>query len=168
MQYAKPPFYETSRNVIMNNGAAFFFRKKIYLVACLFCLTVGAIYFSCAGLITHNVFVPTDAAYYNYLLDAFFHGRTNVTNTPNLLDLSLFENKWYLYWGPAPVLLVLPFYLISHLQVSDVLYDIICGTVNVVLFYAVMQEFKESFQISLSFTAEVFLVISFRLASATF
>src|SRR6195256_492745 len=142
---------------IITNRMVSFFKKKRYFVACLFCLTVGMIYFSCAGRITKNVFAPTDAGYYTYLLDAFFHGRTDVP-LAGQLDLSLFENKWYLYWGPAPVLLILPFYLLSHLQASDVLYTAIGGTVNVALFYGVMQAFKKCFQISLSLMAEAFLV----------
>jgi hypothetical protein len=115
-----------------------------------------------------NVFVPTENDYYNYLLDAFFHGRTNITNPPSLLDVSFFENKMYLYWGPAPALLILPFYLLSHLQASDVLYTAIAGTVNVALFYGVMQEFKKYFHLSLSLPAEAFLVLSFGLASPNF
>ena len=144
-----------------------FFRKKRYLVTCLFCLTSGAIYFYCAERITKNVFAPTWGNYYLYLLDAFFHGRTNVT-PPVQFDLFLFEHKWYMYWGPAPALLILPFYLLFHLQASDVLYTAIGGIVNVALFYAVMQAFKKCFQISLSWTAEAFLVLSFGLASPNF
>src|SRR5437879_11741402 len=107
-------------------------------------MIIGAIYFYCAVRITHNIFALTYEPYYTYLLDAFFHGRTNVT-PPNQFDLSLFENKWYLYWGPAPVLLILPFYLVFHLQVSNILYTIIGGSVNVMLFHNVMQEFKKYF-----------------------
>src|SRR6266567_1857712 len=128
------------------NGIAPFFRKNTNLVAFLLCITVGAIYFSFSVHITNNIFAPTYANYYTYLLDAFFHGRTNVTS-PSQYDLSLFQNKWYLYWGPAPALFILPFYLFSHLQASDIIYTAIAGTVNVALFYFVMQEFKKHFHI---------------------
>jgi hypothetical protein len=131
-------------------------------------LTIGAVYFYCALRITKNIFLPTDNDYYNYLLDAFFHGRTNLTNPPSLLDLSFFENKLYLYWGPAPAVFVLPFYLLFHLQASDVIYTAIAGTVNVVLFYAVMQAFKKYFHLALSLPTEAFLLISFGLASPNF
>ena len=131
------------------NSIVSFFRQKRYFVALLFCLIVGAIYFCCAEFIMKNVFAPTNNDYYTYLLDAFFHGRTNITPPPSQSDLSLFENKLYLYWGPAPVLLILPFYLISHLQASDILYTAIGGTINVALFYGVMQAFKNT-SISLS------------------
>src|SRR5437660_8149227 len=114
-----PSCKRASQRII--NSMASFFRKKPYLFGFLLCLTVSAIYFYCAAFITHNIFAPTNTDYYNYLLDSFFHGRTNIT-PPNHFDLSLFENKWYMYWGPAPALLILPFYLVSHLQASDVFY----------------------------------------------
>ena len=152
--------------MIMDSRVSFF-KKKRYCVAFLFCLIVGAIYFYCAVCIKGNIFVPTGTDYYIYLLDAFFHGRINIT--PSGYDgLSLFENKWYIYWGFAPILLILPFYLIFHLQASDVLYTAIGGTLNVALFYYVMQEFKKYFRLSLSWMAEAFLVLSFGLASPNF
>jgi hypothetical protein len=73
-----------------------------------------------------------------------------------------------MYWGPAPILFVLPFYLFSHLQASDMLYTAIAGTANVALFYGVMQEFKKYFHISLSLMADTFLLLSFALASPNF
>jgi hypothetical protein len=167
MYKQKKLFQKITQEMIMSN-TVFFFRKKRHLVALLFCLIVSTIYFYCAEFIMKNVFVPTNNDYYTYLLDAFFHGRTNITPPPSQIDLSLFENKWYLYWGPAPVLLILPFYLISHLQASDILYTAIGGTINVALFYGVMQAFKKYFHLSLSFTTEVFLLLSFGLASPNF
>src|SRR5579872_4330779 len=152
----KNNFHERTGQIIMNRSVSCF-RKKTHLVALLLCLIVGVVYFYCAVRIMKNVFVPTENDYYNYLLDAFFLGRINITNPPSLLDVSFFENKIYLYWGPAPVLLILPFYLLFHLQASDVLYTAIGGTVNVALFYGVMQEFKKYFHLSLSFPAEAFL-----------
>src|SRR6266849_4909568 len=131
------------------------------------CFIVCVIYFRFSAFISKNIFKPTIRDYYNYLLDAFFHGRVNVTS-PSQYDLSFFQNKWYMYWGPAPVLFVLPFYLFSHLQASDVLYTAIGGTMNVVLFYFVMQEFRKYFNISLTLIAEVFLLLSFSLASPNF
>src|SRR5437879_7980822 len=109
---------------ISPKSTASFFRKRTYLVALLFCLPVGSIYFYCAGRVTPNIFAPTWENYYTYLLDAFLHGHTNVTSSNNF-DLSEFENRWYFYAGPAPVLLVFPFYLLFHTQASDMLYTII-------------------------------------------
>jgi hypothetical protein len=87
---------------------------------------------------------------------------------PRWLDLSFFQKKWYMYWGPAPVLFILPFYLALHLKASDVLYTAIAGTANSALFYGVMQEFKKYFHISHSLIADTFLILSFALASPNF
>ncbi|PJA90773.1 MAG: hypothetical protein CO136_00705, partial [Candidatus Levybacteria bacterium CG_4_9_14_3_um_filter_36_7] len=60
------------------------------------------------------------------------HGRVNVT-PPATYDLSLFQGKWYLYWGPAPLLFIWPFYLIWGLKASDVLFTMLGGFTNVIL-----------------------------------
>jgi hypothetical protein len=144
--------------------------KKGFLI-CLFnlfiILSIFIIYIHFSAVISGNIFKPTAFGYYTYLLDAFLHGHVNVT-IPSKLDLSFFQNKWYMYWGPAPVLFVLPFYLFSHLNASDVIYTAIGGTANVVLFYGVIQEFKKYFSISLSLMADTFLLLSFALASPNF
>lgn len=144
-----------------------FLKRYKYIVGLLLCATVCAIYVYFAARISGSLFASTDHNYYTYLLDSFLHGRVNV-NPPSHYDLSLFQNKWYLYWGPAPVLFVLPFYLISHLQASDILYTLVGGASNVILFYFVMQAFKRYFNISLSLMAEAFLLFSFGLASPNF
>ncbi len=133
---------------------------------CIIC-SIYIIYFYFSMIITRNAFKPTANNYYIYLLDAFFHGRVNIT-PPMHTDLSLFQNKWYMYWGPAPIFFILPFYFFSHLYASDVLYTAIGGIMNVVLFYFVVQEFRKYFSISLSLMSEVFLLLSFGLASPNF
>src|SRR5260370_13351933 len=160
-------FYKVTDLMIFNSIVSFFRKRTNLIVAFFLSITVGTIYFSFSVHITNNVFAPSDFNYYTYLLDAFFHGHTNVTS-PSQYDLSLFQNKWYLYWGPAPVLFILPFYLFSHLQASDVLYTAIAGIMNVALFYFIMQEFKKHFHISFSFITDAFLVLSFGLASPNF
>jgi hypothetical protein len=144
-----------------------FLKRYKYIVGLLLCATVCAIYVYFAARVSDNLLAPSDHNYYTYLLDSFLHGRVNV-NPPSHYDLSLYQNKWYLYWGPAPVLFVLPFYLVSHLQASDVLYTLVGGAGNVILFYFVMQAFKRYFNISLSLMAEAFLLFSFGLASPNF
>jgi hypothetical protein len=144
-----------------------FLKRYKYIVGLLLCATVCAIYVYFAARVSSNLLVPTNQNYYTYLLDSFFHGHVNV-NPPSHYDLSLYQNKWYLYWGPAPVLFILPFYLVSHLQASDILYTLVGGAGNVILFYFVMQAFKRYFNISLSLMAEAFLLFSFGLASPNF
>ena len=133
----------------------------------LICLIICSIYFYFSNYITGNIFATTIRNYYSYQIDAFFHGRVYVT-TGARYDLSVFQGKKYLYWGPAPVLFILPFYLFSHLQASDIFYTLIGGTANVALFYLLVQAFKEYFGIPLSLFSEAFLVFSFGLASPNF
>ena len=151
---------ETS--TLKKNKSFSHFKKPIF--GLLVCLIICSIYFCFANYITANIFATTIRNYYSYQLDAFFHGRVYVT-TGARYDLSVFQGKKYLYWGPAPVLFILPFYLISHLQASDVFYTLVGGAANVVFFYLLVQAFKEYFGIPLSLFAEAFLVFSFGLAS---
>lgn len=66
---------------------------------------------------------PTLTPYYNYLADAFLHGQTNLRIVPEYnLDLSYNNNKWYLYWGPIPALIISPLIYLFGTNVSDVIY----------------------------------------------
>jgi hypothetical protein len=114
-----------------------------------------------------NIFTATHLNDYIYLLDALVHGRVNVTPA-STYDLSLYHGKWYLYWGPAPVLLLWPFYLIWGVNASDVLYTMLGGVANVVLIYVCIRQMKRYFSLSLSLMAEAFLLLSFAFASPNF
>jgi hypothetical protein len=142
-------------------------RVYTYILPLIGCLAIGAIYYYFARLIAGNITVPTVYNYYPYLLDAFLHGRVNVT-PPFHYDLSLHQNKWYMVWGPAPVLFILPFYLIFHLNASDIIYTAIDGTLNVMLLYIVIQEFKKYFAICISLLGDLFILLNFGLASPNF
>ncbi|SRR6266487_3198624 len=155
------------RNLNVTSTASFFKRHR-YAVLWLVCLTTGVVYGYFSMRITGNIFTTTHLnAYYIYQLDAFVHGRVNVT-PPSTYDLSLYHGKWYLYWGPAPVLLLWPFYLIWGVNASDVLYTMLGGVANVVLIYLCICEMKNYFSISLSLMAEAFLLLSFAFASPNF
>jgi hypothetical protein len=130
-------------------------------------LTTGVVYGYFSMRITGNIFTPTHFNDYIYLLDSFVHGHVNV-NPVSTYDLSLYHGKWYLYWGPAPLLLLWPFYLIWRVNASDVLFTMLGGVANVVLIYLCIREMKIYFSISLSLMAEVFLILTFAFASPNF
>lgn len=111
-----------------------FQKKKLTSTILLFFvfLTVCLTYFYFAIVINKNIFQASHTNYYVYLIDAFIHRRVDVT-PPTKFDLSLFHNKWYLYWGPAPGLFILPFYIISRLNASDVIFTLLAGIGNVEL-----------------------------------
>jgi hypothetical protein len=148
-------------------STASFCKRSRDAVPWVVCLTTGVVYGYFSLRITGNILSTHPNAYYNYLLDAFVHGRVNVT-PPSTYDLSWYHGKWYLYWGPAPVLLVWPFYLIWGVKASDVLYTMLGGVANIVLIYLCICEMKKYFRMSLSLMAEAFLLLSFAFASPNF
>jgi len=157
-------------NSMKNSGdpsMASFFQQYRDAVVWLVCLAIGVVYCYFSIHITGNIFAPTHLNDYTYLLDAFVHGRVNVT-PPSTYDLSLYHGKWYLYWGPAPILLLWPFYLIWGVNASDVLYTLLGGLTNVVLIFLCIRQMKRYFNLSLSLIAEVFLLLSFAFASPNF
>jgi hypothetical protein len=133
----------------------------------LVCFTTGVVYGYFSIRITGNIFKSTHYNDYIYLLDAFVHRRVNVTPA-SPYDLSLYHGKWYLYWGPAPVLLLWPFYLIWGVNANDVLFTLLGGVANVVLIYLCILEMTRYFNISLSLMAKAFLLLSFAFASPNF
>jgi hypothetical protein len=73
--------------------------------------------------------------YYNYLADAFLHGQLHLRLVPpETLDLVYFKNQYYLYWGPLPAALALPFVALFGVGFSDVLQTIVIGSINAGLF----------------------------------
>jgi len=105
-----------------------------------------------AFFITFGTFTTWKAStqYYTLLADAFGKGQLHVDVEPgqalldakdpydsesgryfndDVWDLSLYEGKLYLYWGPIPALLITPIQLIAKTKVIDMflVYFFICG-----------------------------------------
>lgn len=142
------------------NNTEIFIKAYVFLALCL-------LYISFSMVLTKGTFPTTLTAYYNYFLDAIFHGHIYIAS-PYHYDLSLFHGKWYLNWAPAPILFILPFYIIGGLKASDVLYTLFAGIVNIILFYLVLQECKKYFYKSLSLFSEIFILVSFAISSPNF
>jgi hypothetical protein len=71
-------------------------------------------------------------AYYNYLADAFLHGRLDLRLTPAVtLDLSAFKGRLYLYWPPFPAVLLMPFVALFGVGFSDIAFTAALGALNV-------------------------------------
>ncbi len=115
-----------------------------------------------------SVFSSTNFAYYTLLTDAFLHGRTYIFPQGNTFDLSLFEGKWYLYWGASPVLFILPFFLIGHGFQSDIFYTLVAGILNIFVFTLVIKEFLTFTKLSLSPFLWWVILVSFAFASPNF
>src|SRR5689334_21726649 len=144
-----------------------FVEKNRYIIPIFSFCIVAIVYFSFSSSFVKSVLGSTSRDYYPYLIDSFLHGRTEIL-APSGYDLSFFNHKKYLYYGPAPIFLVFPFYVLAGVHASDILFTLIGGISNVILFYFVMRECKKHFNISLSPLAELFLILSFGLASPNF
>lgn len=144
------------------------FRKKINILIFLFIiLLITIVYIFCSYHNSNNIFLPTKRAYYNYLLDGLFHLRLNLL-PPDGYDLSSWNGKLYMYWGPGPVLFILPFYLISGVMAGDIFYTMVAGIINIVIFYFLMEEFLKYFNIEHREFHKIFLLLSFAFASPNF
>jgi hypothetical protein len=82
---------------------------------------------------------PATSAYYDMLAQAFMRGQTHLLAQPPaallqladpynpdaragltyIWDASLFKGQYYLYWGPVPALLLVPFEWLTGLRVGD-------------------------------------------------
>ncbi len=78
--------------------------------------------------------------YYGYLADAFLHAQTSLRlRPPDVHDLSVVDGKTYLYWGPLPALLLLPFVALWGVRFSDVGFTVVLGALDVALVAALLR-----------------------------
>ena len=66
-------------------------------------------------------------AYFNYLADAFLHGRLYLLRPPDTHDLTSYAGRWYVPFPPTPALMMLPWVALFGL-----------GQFNTVLFAALV------------------------------
>jgi hypothetical protein len=144
-------------------------RSKISnkLLSFLILSLISLIYVLFAFDISKNIFQSSLFPYYTYLAQALSNGHLNIIS-PTTIDLSLFNNKIYLNWGPAPVLFIFPFYLLSRGNISDIFYTLFAGIGNIFLFYLIIDEFKKYFKINFSDFAKFFIVLTFAFCSPNF
>ena len=95
--------------------------------------------YAAAAQAHHPLLQATDAAYYNYLADALLHGQLHLRQVPpQTLDLVHYHGQYFLYWGPLPAVLLMPFVALFGVGFSDVLTAVVVGAVNVALVAAIL------------------------------
>lgn len=141
--------------------------RKFWRVAVIF-LFVAVIYLTLTKLINFGFRESSTTPYYNYLTQSFLSGKINIILPPNTYDLTFINGKWFLYWGPAPVLVILPFYVFLGNNFSDVIYTLLFGFCNTVIFYFLIKEFLKYFKINLSSLSKFTVLLSFAFASPNF
>lgn len=89
--------------------------------------------------------------YFSFLSEAFLNGSLSfVTDPPYLHDLTTFAGKIYMYWGPAPVLVVLPFVAFFGRHISDALYTSIIGSFNPLILFLILKQLQKLMFIKIS------------------
>lgn len=105
-------------------------------------------------------------AYFNYLADAFLHGRLHLLSTPvSTHDLSFYAGQYYLYWPPFPAVVLMPFVALWGTGFSDILFTIGIGGLNVALVGALLRRGCAQRMLRLTPIQRSLLVITFALGS---
>jgi hypothetical protein len=105
-------------------------------------------------------------SYFNGLADAFLHGQLHLRTLPQSFhDLSIFQNRAYLYWPPFPALVLLPFVALWGIGFSDILFTIVLGAANVALVAVLLQQAQRRGLIDSTPTQRALLVLTFALGS---
>lgn len=90
-------------------------------------------------------FARTPEADFNYLADAFLHGRLSLRLLPpSGVDLVHHAGRVHLYWPPFPALVVLPLVALWGVGVSDVLYTAVLAAVGVALLARFLRALDET------------------------
>jgi hypothetical protein len=106
--------------------------------------------------------------YYSLLMDAVAHGHLWITGIQRLDDLATFHERTYIYWGPAPLLLIGPFYLAGHGWQQDVAYTLVIGCANLVVFAWMLREAGRALGRELSAGAAALTILLFAWATPNF
>lgn len=105
---------------------------------------------------------PTDPAnYFSHLSWSILNGRLDLINPAWNRDLSFYNGKLYMYWGPTPVLLVLPVVFLFGVNISDVLYTAIFSSLAPFIIFLSLQKMEGLKLIKLSDLKKIILSLFF-------
>lgn len=140
-------------------------KNKLTRSPLLFLLLLTLVYLVISWIVNDGDFSRTNLAYYNYLVSALLHKRLFVTPFLSTVDLSWFNGKWFIYWGPAPILFISPFYVFARTNTSDVLYTVSAGLANIYLFYFLLRKADSVFALKKKTASIYFILTNFALIS---
>lgn len=128
-------------------------------------LVAGAVYLFFA-IVRGPLWIATETAYYNYLADAFLHGQLYLREIPaSTRDLSFFAGHYFLYWGPMPALVLIPFVALFGIQFSDTVFTLVVAALNVALVAMILRQACVRRVIKLSRGRRGLLVLCFALGT---
>ncbi len=107
-----------------------------------FSLLAAPALFFVIGFIVYYITQPrvTDPFnYFNYLADAFLHGRLHVTDTPFYFEELIHRGgKSYTIYPPFPAVLLMPFIAVFGVSFKQVLLSFFLGGINISLVYLML------------------------------
>ena len=78
--------------------------------------------------------------YYNYLADALLHGSLSLVEAPpHVHDLSNYQGRFYLYWGPLPAIILMPVVALVGPHWPDHIFSIILGVLASAAAYRLLE-----------------------------
>lgn len=149
----------TTKPFALNVGA-----KRMALLVVLLWMMSLLISWASAVLLdrTHS----PDAAYFNYLADAFLHGRTYLIDPPAYDDLTNYAGKWYVAFPPLPALLLLPWVALRGVDHTNmVVFGAMMGATNVVLAFLLLQTLSQRGWSPLTLIDNLWLTLLFGLGT---
>lgn len=109
------------------------------ITAALFCITGFLVYLYTQPL------VPDPFNYFNYLADAFLHGRLYVTDTPFYFEeLIVRGGKSYEIYPPMPAIVLMPFIALWGIPFKQVFLSFFLGGINISIVYLIMKKLTEN------------------------
>jgi hypothetical protein len=105
-------------------------------------------------------------AYWQYLADAFLHGRLYLIKPESTHDLTLFNGQWYVPNPPLPGLVLVPFVAIWGVSaINTVQFSIVWGAINVGLVFMILQKASALELIPTRREGNVWITVLFALGS---
>lgn len=106
--------------------------------------------------------------YFNYLAEAFLHGKVYLISRPSqVLDLSLYKGKLYLYYPPTPAIIFMPFVYFFGKNFSDVFLTALIGGISCFVFFQMLLEFRKSKILKLKIENKTIVLMSLLFAFGT-
>ena len=144
----------------MNQRITLFHSLLIFLITIF-------VYILFAGRLSFSY--PThEANYLSHQAYSFLKGRIDLANPNWDHDLSFHNGKKYIYWGPSPVILIMPFIVLFGINFSDALYTAIISSLSPLIFYLITGELQKLKIINLSDFKRTLLALFFAFGTTHF
>lgn len=125
-----------------------------------------ACYAALSWIVRGSLLIPTSTPYYNYLADAFLHGQLYLRFLPpRTRDLVLYHGHYFLYWGPLPAIILMPFIVLFGVGLSDVVLSIFLAGINVLMVALVLRQAGQRDVLRLTAAKRGLLVMCFALGT---